>query len=608
MGVKDLTLKFLLLGDNKSAVGAMKGTEDQTKRTGSAIGKFAGAAAGALAAVGAAKFAKDSISAFGTVAGETAKLQRYIGGTAEDASRLRFAASQSGVGIDELAGGLGKMSKAMASNSKGFKALGVDVLDNQGKMKSVNQVYMETADKLAKMPAGAAKTAAILQIFGKAGMNLGPMLNKGSEGIKKLEAESDKLGTTMSTKDLAATKANTVAKRQFQAAILGLQVSLGRALYPALTIVSTTLAELAPKIGPVLVPMFQLLGSAIKSVLNVVSLFLPVIVQMAGILSGHPRLIQALVIAIVSIVAVTKAWGVVTALQAVLTGEATAATVLQRAALGGLKLAQGLATAAQWLFNAAMSANPIGLVVLAIVALIAVFVLAYMKIGWFRAGVQAAFGAIKSAISGTINWVRSNWPLILAILTGPIGVAVLLITRHWSSIKSGFTEVRNWIGHKVGDIVGFFTGMPGKISRAASGMFHGVTDAFRSAINEIIGGWNRLHFSINVPSVHIPGTNSNIGGGSFGFGVPSIPFLAQGGIAVSPTLAMVGEGREAEAILPLSRLRSLLGQQAAAGAAAGGGLPPVNITGGTFLGTKREIGMWIAQALREYKLAGGQMP
>jgi hypothetical protein len=83
-------------------------------------------------------------------------------------------------------------------------------------------------------------------------------------------------------------------------------------------------------------------------------------------------------------------------------------------------------------------------------------------------------------------------------------------------------------------------------------MWDGIKNAFRSAINWIIGAWNGLQFSIHIPKVHIKGTNVDVGGGELGFGVPSIPMLANGGIVNSPTLALIGEAGP-EAIVPLNR-------------------------------------------------------
>ena len=64
--------------------------------------------------------------------------------------------------------------------------------------------------------------------------------------------------------------------------------------------------------------------------------------------------------------------------------------------------------AGQWLLNAALAANPIGLVILAIVALIGIFVLAYNKVGWFRAAVDAAWSGIKIADLGRRELVHEH--------------------------------------------------------------------------------------------------------------------------------------------------------------------------------------------------------
>jgi phage-related protein len=87
-----------------------------------------------------------------------------------------------------------------------------------------------------------------------------------------------------------------------------------------------------------------------------------------------------------------------------------------------------------------------------------------VAIGW----VVTAFHGVTAAVSSVISWVRDHWRLLLAIITGPIGAAVVVITSHWSAIKNGFKGVVDWIRTKVAEIVGFFTGQPGKITALAS--------------------------------------------------------------------------------------------------------------------------------------------
>ena len=156
--------------------------------------------------------------------------------------------------------------------------------------------------------------------------------------------------------------------------------------------------------------------------------------------------------------------------------------------------------------------------------------------------------AFMTAVNAVIGFLKANWPTILAILTGPIGLAVLAITRNWDTIKSGVTAVYEWVRDKFTAVVSFISGLPGKITSAARGMWDGITSAFKAAINTIIRGWNRIEFKI-------PGFKVGpISYGGFTLGVPDIPQLAKGGVVrrtPGGIMANIGEGRFNEAVLPL---------------------------------------------------------
>ena len=189
-----------------------------------------------------------------------------------------------------------------------------------------------------------------------------------------------------------------------------------------------------------------------------------------------------------------------------------------------------LATAATWLLNAAMDAMPIILIVLGLAAVVAAIILAYNKVKWFRDAVddmgkiaKAAFDDVKNAAVFVFNWLSQNWPLVLAILTGPFGLAVKEISDHWDTIVSDVEA------------------MPGRITNAAVGLFDGIKAAFRGAINGVIDLWNQLHFKlpdINFGPIHLTGPD---------IGVPNIPHLAQGGLITSTGLIYAHAG---EAITP----------------------------------------------------------
>ncbi|MFJ5151355.1 phage tail tape measure protein, partial [Streptomyces sp. NPDC088353] len=119
---------------------------------------------------------------------------------------------------------------------------------------------------------------------------------------------------------------------------------------------------------------------------------------------------------------------------------AAVAWALQKVRMIAAAVAEGVLTAAQWLLNIAMDANPLGLIILGIAALVAGLIWAYTKVGWFRDFVDGAFKLIGQAVSWCVDFVKAHWPLLLALLTGPIGIAVGLIVKYWDKIKSGFSD------------------------------------------------------------------------------------------------------------------------------------------------------------------------
>lgn len=259
-----------------------------------------------------------------------------------------------------------------------------------------------------------------------------------------------------------------------------------------------------------LLPAFSAVGSFI------VGTVLPALLQLGQWFTEHQTVLAAVAIAIVTLlVPAFVSWAIAAGIAAVATLAAAAPFILLGAAI----------------------------------AAFAYLVITHWET--IKSVTVTVFEAIRGAIAAAFNWVRTNWPLLLAILTGPIGLAVLVITRNWDKIKAGFSAVVSWISGGVSSIVGFITGLPGRISRAASGMFDGITDAFRSAINALIGLWN--NFSISFGGYDIPGPGPNIP--SFTIDTPNIPMLAQGGIVrhrPGGILARIGEGGRDEAVVPLT--------------------------------------------------------
>lgn len=218
-----------------------------------------------------------------------------------------------------------------------------------------------------------------------------------------------------------------------------------------------------------------------------------------------------------------------------------------------VKAATAAWTAVQWLLNAALSANPIGLIIIAIIALIAGIVLLWQNSETFRDIVTAVFEAVWEAIKFVWDWISENWPLLLAILTGPIGLAVLAIITYWDEIVAGVIGVKDWIVDTFNGIVDFVTGLPGKLADAASNMWDGIVDSFKSAINFLIGLWNDFELTLGggtVAGIDIP---------SVTLSTPNIPKLHSGGIVPG------APGAEVLALLQAGERVTSAGQTAAGG-------------------------------------------
>lgn len=144
--------------------------------------------------------------------------------------------------------------------------------------------------------------------------------------------------------------------------------------------------------------------------------------------------------------------------QAVATNRSTAAVIANAAATKIAAAATRAWSIAMGIFNAVMSANPIVLIGIAIVALIALLVLAYNKVGWFRDFVNAAFAMIKNAIMTAWNFIKPTFMQFVHILTVVVGTA---LRWYWAYVKFVFTTVWTIIQFSWNLIKGVFLAIAG---------------------------------------------------------------------------------------------------------------------------------------------------
>jgi hypothetical protein len=632
VATSNLMLKIL-------AVDKASGTLNKVGGSMGGLGKKAGAmgaALGAALSVGAVtKFAGDSVKAFETTGKETLKLQRYMGGTAEEASRLGHAFTMSGIDSETSAKNIGILSKKLVANDKAVKGMGVAYRDANGKMKPMDKILPGIADKFAKMPNGPEKTALAMKLFGKGGAAMIPMLNKGSAGLKAMAAESDKLGTTLSGKDLEAVKQSTINKRKMSAAVKGLQIAIGKNLLPIIQKMVTWFTErIVPAIGRViglieknkdkLIPLgkaFEDLGKFIGDKV------VPAVVTFGGWLVKYQGWLIPIAGGILAIVAALKIYAIYVRIVAAVT-KAWAAV---QAAL-----------------NVVMTANPLGLIILAVIGLVAAFVIAYKRSETFRNVVDGAFRAIKNVVMSVVNFLKpfittafsvlknvftvyfniyktvftvafrvikavvvtafnaikatvmlvfnalkTVFTFYLGIYKAIIGGAISVIKTVWSAgfnffktkVVGTFNGIKTTISNALGSVWGFITDLKTKITGIGSNLWEGLKTGLTSVIGFLRNSLNGLIGLFNKPIEFFNNNNGPLPNIPL---IPDIPALAKGGIVTRPTLALIGEAGP-EAVVPLT----------GAGGRGFGGGTTIIVNTGQSVSSKDDIAREIRKIMRE---------
>lgn len=196
---------------------------------------------------------------------ELAKNSQRIGVNIEALAGLQFAAQIAGSTSEDLIKALGQLSKNLFDISLGtgeairaFDELGISALDQNDRLRESDEVLFDIADKFAKMPNSTLKTAAAMQIFGKAGKELIPLLNLGSSGMRELMDEARKLGLVMSLEDAQAAEAFNDSLTRLGAAAIGLRNKIGVELFGSFEALANILTDLASgPVGSAITKLFQ---------------------------------------------------------------------------------------------------------------------------------------------------------------------------------------------------------------------------------------------------------------------------------------------------------------------------------------------------------------
>lgn len=207
-----------------------------------------------------AKIATVGIAAAGTLFGvaksvadigdETAKTAKSLGINAQSLQELQFAAQIGGVGVKDFNNSVKKLSKNLVEARRGtvtykraFDQLGIgsDIVND--KQLKTDEILGIMAEKFKNMEDGIEKTGLAMELFGRSGPRLLPLMNEGKKGIEALRTEAQQLGGVMGEDLLAQSEEFQDSMLRMQTVINGIRNEVGAKLIPIINKVTDSIKK-----------------------------------------------------------------------------------------------------------------------------------------------------------------------------------------------------------------------------------------------------------------------------------------------------------------------------------------------------------------------------
>jgi TP901 family phage tail tape measure protein len=491
-----------LNGLQKQAVG-MRGAMQRLAGSTGGLGSALQMLAPALSVAGLGAMANGAIN----TADNLNDLRQKTGVSVEALSQFSTAAKMSGTTIESVAGAMNKLNRGLAQGAKSpaagaLRQLGISATDASGKLRSTDAIMLDVANRFAQMPDGAQKAGLAMQLFGKSGADMVPLLNMGGDAISKL-------GVTMSGEFAKQADEFNDKLAVMQADFSRIGVSIGTALMPALS-------GLADVLG-VIVDGFSKLPAPIQGLVGGIALLVGAFVVLAPL--------------------ITSVIGLITAIGPAVAG---AGTIL--AGLGTVLAVVGSAIAAfvTW---------PVVLVAAVVAAGVAIFVfrdqigaffqqVAQMAVeGWnaLTAPLRPALDAIGQAFAGLIGVLSGFWTGAATVFYQLFIEPIVKSSQYlWGLLTQGWNAV----------------------SGVASRIFSAIANAYQNiVVKPLVGAWTKivdtakaaLRGLLGWAANAINGVRSLAGLSQFSSISPvQVPAFAQGGYVTGPTVGVLGDNRSGQ--------------------------------------------------------------
>ena len=372
-------------------------------------------------------------------------LAKQSGFSTADIQKWQYASDLIDVSIDDIVKSAAKMKKNMISTSKttiaAWDQLGIKVKDSNGHLRNSTTVFYETLTALSKVQNETERDTLAMTLFGKSADSLAGIVDDGGAALQELAGKAEKAGVILSQDTLDSANALNDKVDTLKATVKGFAGKVGSELAgrasKALDVVGSHFSKafntspmdwLNGKLDTLMAKLDSwIAGGGLERLADLLVNGVQLGAQKAGdMLQKAGDALKWCKDHSDTLVNVLKGLAAAWAVKKVLDfnngladcvgniGGIIKTVLTMTGVLGGQAAATGTATVAQTGLNTAMAANPIGAVILAIEALIAVGVLLYKNWDTIKAGAQSLWNKFKdvsirigTAFSGAFNKVKN---------------------------------------------------------------------------------------------------------------------------------------------------------------------------------------------------------
>ena len=433
-----------LTRDLQAAGKSMEDFGGKVESAGKAFTPVSAVAGGALAGiVGLGVKAAQSADDINTLAKQT-------GLTTDQIQKFQYASELIDVPLDTLTGSMAKLTKNMDAAKEGtgeaaeaFEGLEISVTNNDGSLKNNQDVFNETIAKLGEMENATERDAAAMAIFGKSAQDLNPLILGGADALTQLGDEAEAAGLILSEDALNSANEFNDAMDTLKAKTAGKFGAIGAEIATMLT---PMLESLADTIGKVL----DWFGNLDEGTLKIILIVLALVAGLAPLLI----IIGSVITAVGTITAALPALG---AAFTVLTG-------------------------------------PIGLVIAAVAAVIAIGVLLYKNWDDIVAFAKESFAVLLEFLAGVWDSIRETFTNSIQTLKD---VSIQIWTAVLDAFKQVWETIKTWVSESWTALVTFITAFTDRFKAAAIAVFTFLWDGLKQ-VWETIKSWVSTAFDALV--------------------------------------------------------------------------------------------------------------